>query len=84
MSDVEGKEPDYKLDVRGKVCPIPAAETRKVLRGMETGEVLEIEGDFREAAVNVEKMALKNGGEVLSKETRGDFFRLVVKKVRGN
>ncbi len=69
-----------KLDVRGKVCPIPAAETRKMLRSVEPGTVLEIEGDFAEAAENVKAMAEKNAGEILSMEKGGNYFKVTVKK----
>lgn len=73
-------EPDFILDVNGTVCPIPAANTRKFLRKMERGKILEIVGDFEPALVNVIKMAEKNGAEILEQESKTDFFRVVVKK----
>ena len=73
-------EPDFILDVNGTVCPMPAANTRKFLRNMESGKILEIVGDFEPALVNVIKMAEKNGAEILEQESKTDFFRVVVKK----
>ena len=52
-----------KLDVKGQVCPIPAAETKKRLKTMSSGQLLEIEGDFECACENVEKIAQKNGAK---------------------
>ena len=72
---------DKYLDVTGQVCPIPAAETRKVLREMETGKTLEIIGDFCPALENVIAMAQKNGAEVLFKESGENFFKAIVKKL---
>ena len=71
---------DYKLDVNGEVCPIPAAETRKMLKKIESGKTLEIIGDFDQAILNVINMAEKNHAEVIEKESRQDYFRVIVKK----
>ncbi|MHA1340967.1 MAG: sulfurtransferase TusA family protein [Promethearchaeota archaeon] len=70
-----------KLNVTGKVCPLPAAETRKALKKMDSGQILEIEGDFEPALENVIKMAEKNGAKVLEKEKKENYFRCVVKKL---
>lgn len=72
---------DKKLDLNGKVCPVPAAETRKMLKMMEPGQILEIIGDFEPALENVINMAQKNNGEVIEKESHTNFFRVVVKKI---
>jgi len=69
-----------KLNVYGKVCPMPAAETRQALKKMQSGEILEVEGDFECAAENVVKMAEKNDGAVLSVEHSADHFKVVIKK----
>ncbi|GAB4312646.1 MAG: hypothetical protein Kow0069_13410 [Promethearchaeota archaeon] len=66
--------------MRGQVCPIPAAETRKALRAAAPGTVVEVVGDFAEAAENVRNIALNNGAEVLSVETGHNHFKVVVKK----
>ena len=74
-------EPDIKLDTTGWVCPIPAAETRKKLQVMQPGQLLEVRGDFESAALNIKKMAEKNGGQVLSIETGKNFFKIIIKKI---
>jgi TusA-related sulfurtransferase len=74
-------ETPLKLDTTGAVCPIPAAETRKKLRGMKPGQVLEVTGDFDCAAENIKNIAEKNGGQVLGVETGNNFFKVVIKKI---
>jgi TusA-related sulfurtransferase len=76
-----GEKPDVTLDVTGEVCPMPAADTRKALRQLTTGQVLEVTGDFECAADNIQNMAEKNGGEILTKETAKNYFRVVIKKL---
>ncbi len=74
-------EPDVKLDTTGWVCPVPAAETRKKLRNMQPGQVLEVVGDFDCAAENIKNIAEKNGGQVLGVETSKNFFKVMIKKI---
>ena len=71
---------DIQLDLKGKVCPMPAAETRKALKKVEAGTVIEIIGDFEPALENVIKMAQKQGAEVLEQEEHTKYYRVVVKK----
>jgi TusA-related sulfurtransferase len=73
---------DKFLDMNGQVCPIPAAETRKILKSMSIGQTLEVVGDFTEACVNVSNIAKKNGGDILEQETGPNFYRVVIKKVQ--
>ena len=70
------------LNVKGEVCPIPAAETRRALKSISMGQVLEIIGDFEDACENVVNMAKKNGGEIMCVEHSPNYFRVVVKKVQ--
>ena len=35
-------KPDVNLDLNGKVCPMPAAETRKAIKLMDVGKIIEI------------------------------------------
>jgi TusA-related sulfurtransferase len=74
-------ETHIKLDTTGAFCPLPAAETRKKLREMHPGQVLEVTGDFDCAAENIKNMAEKNGGQVLSVETGKNYFKVIVKKI---
>lgn len=71
---------DKKLDVTGQVCPIPAAETRKALKTLDSGKTLEVIGDFCPALENVIAMAQKNGAELLFKESGDNYFKAILRK----
>lgn len=42
--DVSTITPDSTLDARGLTCPMPLLKTKKTLKGMKSGQVLEILG----------------------------------------
>ena len=69
------------LDANGLVCPMPAAETRKTLKNMQAGDILEVHGDFSPAIENVIRMAEKMGGKIVEKEAAENFFRVVIRKL---
>jgi len=71
----------FKLDMKGQVCPIPAAETRNKLRSMSTGQILEVEGDFECSRANIENMAKKNGAEILSSEGSSNYYKVIMRKI---
>ena len=72
---------DESLNLNGKVCPMPAALTKKKLNQMETGQILEVYGDFELALENITTIAEKNGGKVLETETKKDFYRAFIEKL---
>ena len=69
------------LDCSGMVCPQPVAKTKKLLKSIETGEIINISGDFCEAAENIKRYVEKNGGKVLSIKTEGQNYYLKVQKL---
>lgn len=42
--DLESITPDSVLDTRGLTCPMPLLKTKKTLKGMAPGQILEILG----------------------------------------
>jgi len=64
-------EPDYTLDMRGEVCPVPDVETRRKLKTMKSGEILEVLIDYPLSKERIPANAPKEGGEVLSIEETG-------------
>jgi len=72
---------DIKLETYNKVCPIPAAMTKKAAIKMEKGQTIEIEGDFCNAIDNVIRMLEKNGCEITEKEIDTNYFRVYAIKI---
>jgi selenium metabolism protein YedF len=55
-----------ELDARGKACPIPVVETKKMLTKMNSGDTLEVTVDNYVAVQNLSKMASQKNVPVSS------------------
>ena len=69
-----------KLDVKGKMCPMPVALTKRKLEGMSSGQLLEIVGEGELEFDNIQRWVKNNGHEVVEASKAGVEFRLLVKK----
>ncbi len=75
-------KPDYTLDVRGEVCPIPDVETRRKLKTMKSGEILEVLIDYALSKERIPQGVKEVGGEVLAiEETGPSEWRILVKRL---
>lgn len=70
----------FQLDCNGLVCPMPVAKTKTLLNKMESGDVLEITGDFCEAAENIKRYVESHGGKVLELRTGEKNYYLKIQK----
>ena len=68
------------LDCTGLVCPMPVAKTKRLLNSMETGEILEVKGDFGEAGENIKRFVEKQGHEVIEFTINGEDYFIKIKK----
>jgi len=64
-------KPNYTLDVRGEVCPVPDVETKRKLKTMQSGEVLEVLIDYPLSKERIPQGVKEVGGEVLAIEEIG-------------
>lgn len=68
----------FKIDVRGSNCPIPLVETRKAIRNMKTGDILEVIGTHvaskKEIPMAIKAMHLK----IKSIEQSKDQWRIII------
>lgn len=71
-----------KLDVRGKICPLPLFYAKKKLSEMKPGEELEIIADDMTAKETIPKWSKLHEHEIVSLEEEGDFFRIIVRRLR--
>jgi tRNA 2-thiouridine synthesizing protein A len=69
-----------KLDVRGKMCPMPVAFTKRKLEGMAAGQLLEVVGEGELEFDNVQRWAKNNGHEVVQASKSGSEFKVLIKK----
>jgi tRNA 2-thiouridine synthesizing protein A len=69
-----------KLDVKGKMCPMPVAFTKRKLEGMVAGQLLEVVGEGSLEFDNIQRWVKNNGHEVVEASMSGSEFRIVVRK----
>jgi TusA-related sulfurtransferase len=68
------------LDVKGKMCPIPVACTKRKLEGMVVGQLLEVIGEGCLEFDNIQRWVKNNGHEVVEAFLSGTEFRLLLRK----
>ena len=71
----------HNLDCSGLVCPLPVAKTKKILNQMNSGDILEVFGDFCEAAENIQRYVEGHGGKVLEIKTENQDYYLKIQKL---
>ena len=70
---------DDFVDVKGKTCPMPVLLTRKKIRTVEPGIILEIIGDFQPAKKNIQNFLNTNGHEVLEIQEEQGIYHIFTK-----
>jgi tRNA 2-thiouridine synthesizing protein A len=73
----------YTVDARGLFCPQPVIKSKKALRALEIGQVLEILTTDPGSKKDIPAWAHVTGQELLISEERGSQeFRFLVKRVK--
>ena len=73
---------DEFLDVKGKTCPMPVLLTRKKIRTIKPGKILEIIGDFPPAKNNLQNFLHTDGHKILEiQEDKGVYH--IFAKIKG-
>jgi tRNA 2-thiouridine synthesizing protein A len=69
-----------KLDVKGKMCPLPVAFTKRKLDAMTSGQLLEVVGEGELEFDNIQRWVKNNGHEVVEAAKSDTEFRILVRK----
>ena len=69
-----------KLDVKGKMCPMPVAFTKRKLENMESGQLLEVIGEGELEFDNIQRWVRNNGHEAVEASKNGAEFKIVIRK----
>jgi len=69
-----------KLDVKGKMCPMPVAFTKRKLESMASGQLLEVVGEGELEFDNVQRWVRNNGHEVVEASKVEAEFRVLIRK----
>ena len=68
-----------KLDVRGKVCPLPLFYAKRKISEMKPGEEVEIIADDLTAKETIPKWSKIHNHEIVSMDNEGETFRIIVR-----
>jgi len=68
-----------KLDVRGKVCPLPLFYAKRKISEMKPGDEVEIIADDLTAKETIPKWSKIHNHEIVSVENEGDSVRIIVR-----
>jgi tRNA 2-thiouridine synthesizing protein A len=68
------------LDVKGKMCPMPVALTKRKLENMVSGQLLEVVGEGDLEFYNIQRWVKNNGHEVIETSKSSTEFRIIIKK----
>jgi tRNA 2-thiouridine synthesizing protein A len=72
--------PDKRLDCIGFYCPIPIVRTREAIRGMATGEVLEMLSDDPAAEADMQSWSARTGHLLMDTTRHGTIYRFLIRK----
>ena len=79
--DIENIKPDSTLDTKGLTCPMPLLKTKKTLKGMKSGKILEILGTDPGSKNDIPHFGQKGGNEFLGMvDDDGGFTRYYIRK----
>ncbi|HSI66585.1 MAG TPA: sulfurtransferase TusA family protein [Planococcus sp. (in: firmicutes)] len=71
---------DKVLDAKGLACPMPIVKTRKEMKELESGQVLEIQATDKGASADLAAWARSGGHELLEEQVDGDVLKFWIKK----
>ncbi|KHE67276.1 sulfurtransferase TusA family protein [Halobacillus sp. BBL2006] len=68
------------LDAKGLACPMPIVKTKKAMKEVESGEVLEIHATDQGAKSDLTAWAKSGGHELLQHEEENGVFKFWIQK----
>ena len=71
---------DMTLNALGKKCPMPVLMTKKELRKLNSGQVLELIVDDKGALKDVPALLHKTGDELMETREEGEKVTFMIKK----
>ncbi|EGA88863.1 hypothetical protein GPDM_13456 [Planococcus donghaensis MPA1U2] len=71
---------DFTLDAKGLACPMPIVKTKKTMKSMDSGKVLEILATDKGSTADLQAWAKSSGHQYIGTETEGDVLRHFLRK----
>jgi len=76
---VENITPDETLDCRGLSCPMPLLKTKKAIKGLNSGQIIEVFSSDPGTKNDLPGFAKKSGHEYLGDKDDEGFTRFYIK-----
>lgn len=71
---------DQVLDAKGLNCPLPILKAKKALKGMDAGQILEIQATDPGSVADFAAFCNQTGNELLSQSNEGDVYTFEIKR----
>ena len=71
---------DVQLDAKGLNCPLPILKAKKTLKGMDSGQVLEILSTDPGSVADFDSFCRTTGNELLDSNQGDGLFTYYIKK----
>lgn len=71
---------DKVLDAKGLACPMPIVKTRKALKDMEPGQVIEVQATDKGSLADIKAWAKSSGNQYLGTSEDGDVLKHYLRK----
>jgi len=71
---------DVQLDAKGLNCPLPILKAKKTLKGMDSGQVLEILSTDPGSVADFDSFCRTTGNELLDSSQGDGLFTYYIKK----
>ena len=75
-----GLAADQKIDCVGLFCPMPILKTREAMKGLDTGQVLEMTSDDPASEPDMRSWSARTGHELLEVDRNGAVYRFLIRK----
>ena len=70
---------DQVLNAEGLNCPLPILRAKKAIKGMSSGQVLEVRATDPGSVADFAAFCKQTGHELLSSTTEGDIYKFEIK-----
>ncbi|BCB03867.1 UPF0033 protein YrkF [Bacillus sp. KH172YL63] len=76
-------ESNFVLDAKGLACPMPIVKTKKAMKDLEAGQVIEIQATDKGSKADLQAWAKSTGHDYLGTIEEGDVLKHFVRKSSG-
>ncbi|RBW68641.1 sulfurtransferase TusA family protein [Bacillus taeanensis] len=80
MNDIKS---DYVVDAKDLACPMPIVRTKKAMKDLEPGKVMEVQATDKGSTADLAAWAKSTGHDYLGTVEEGDVLKHYLRKVSG-